>query len=211
MAPHSSVLAWRIPRMGSLVGCRLWGRTESDTTKATQQQQQCLPLIITACIPKSILVNSLYGDQLLHFDIHLILDSCFKNENCGEGNGNPLQYSFLENPMDAGAWWAAIYGVAQSWTRLKRLSSSSSRYLETDLFSHRVQRTPGRLCLPSFPLCIWLLCFWHVWVFALLMLGSGIIDILCTKILSFKLLCGYNIHPSLAHSHTWKLDGTVLS
>ena len=40
MATHSSVLAWRIPGMGSLVRCRLWGRTESDTTKATQQQQQ---------------------------------------------------------------------------------------------------------------------------------------------------------------------------
>ena len=37
----------------------------------------------------------------------------------GEGNGNPLQYSCLENPMDRGAWWAAICGVAQSWTRLK--------------------------------------------------------------------------------------------
>ena len=44
----------------------------------------------------------------------------------GEGNGNPLQYSCLENPRDGGAWWAAIYGVAQSQTRLKRLSSSSS-------------------------------------------------------------------------------------
>ena len=43
----------------------------------------------------------------------------------GEGNGNPLQCSCLENPMDSGAWWAAVYGVAQSWTRLKRLSSSS--------------------------------------------------------------------------------------
>ena len=40
MAPHSSVLAWRIPGMGSLVGCRLWGRTESDTTKVMQQQQR---------------------------------------------------------------------------------------------------------------------------------------------------------------------------
>ena len=44
----------------------------------------------------------------------------------GEGNGNPLQYSCLENPRDGGAWQAAIYGVAQSRTRLKRLSSSSS-------------------------------------------------------------------------------------
>ena len=44
----------------------------------------------------------------------------------GEGNGNPLQCSCLENPRDWGAWWAAVSGVAQSRTRLKRLSSSSS-------------------------------------------------------------------------------------
>ena len=44
----------------------------------------------------------------------------------GEGNGNPLQCSCLENPRDGGAWWVAVYGVAQSRTRLKRLSSSSS-------------------------------------------------------------------------------------
>ena len=43
-----------------------------------------------------------------------------------EGNGNPLQYSCLENPRDGAAWWAAVYGVAQSHIRLKRLSSSSS-------------------------------------------------------------------------------------
>ena len=43
----------------------------------------------------------------------------------GEGNDNPLQCSCLENPRDGGAWWAAVYGVAQSRTRLKRLSSSS--------------------------------------------------------------------------------------
>ena len=44
----------------------------------------------------------------------------------GEGNGNTLQCSCLENPRDGGAWWAAIYGVAQSRTWLKRLSNSSS-------------------------------------------------------------------------------------
>ena len=44
----------------------------------------------------------------------------------GEGNGNPLQCSCLENLRDGGAWWAAVYGVAQSRTRLKRLCSSSS-------------------------------------------------------------------------------------
>ena len=45
----------------------------------------------------------------------------------GEGNGNPLQCSCLENPRDGGAWWATVYGITQSRTRLKRLSSSSSR------------------------------------------------------------------------------------
>ena len=40
----------------------------------------------------------------------------------GEGNGNTLQYSCLENPMDGGAWWAAVHRVAQSWTRLKQLN-----------------------------------------------------------------------------------------
>ena len=55
--------------------------------------------------------------ERLHFHFSL---SCI-----GGGNGNPLQYSCLENPRDGGAWWAAVYGVAQSWTRLKRLSSSS--------------------------------------------------------------------------------------
>ena len=49
---------------------------------------------------------------------------------CGEGNGNPLQCSCLENPRDRGAWWAAVHGVAQSRTRLKRLSSSSSSSME---------------------------------------------------------------------------------
>ena len=44
----------------------------------------------------------------------------------GEGNGNPFQCSCLEDPRDGGSWWAAIYGVTQSWTRLKWLSSSSS-------------------------------------------------------------------------------------
>ena len=47
-----------------------------------------------------------------------------------EGNGTPLQYSCLENPMNGGAWWAAVHGVAQSRTWLKRLSSSSSRWLK---------------------------------------------------------------------------------
>ena len=51
----------------------------------------------------------------------------------GEGNGNPLQCSCLENPRDRGAWWAAVYVVAQSQTQLKRLSSSFSLFIEEDL------------------------------------------------------------------------------
>ena len=56
--------------------------------------------------------------ERLHFHFSL---SCI-----GEGNGNPIHCSCLENPKDGGAWWAAVYGVAQSRTRLKWLSSSSS-------------------------------------------------------------------------------------
>ena len=60
-----------------------------------------------------------YVTERLHFHFSL---SCI-----GEGNGNPLQDSCLENPRDRGDWWATVYGVSQSWTRLKRLSSSSNK------------------------------------------------------------------------------------
>ena len=65
-------------------------------------------------------MGSLESDttERLHFHFSL---SCI-----GEGNGNSLQCSCLENPRDGGAWWAAVYGVAQSWTQLKQLSISSS-------------------------------------------------------------------------------------
>ena len=65
-------------------------------------------------------------DWVLHFPFSL---SCI-----GEGNGNPLQCSCLENPRDGGAWWAAVYGVAQSQTRLKRLSSSIEECEEKVIF-----------------------------------------------------------------------------
>ena len=78
---------------GSLLGCHLWGRTESDTTERLH----------------------------FHFSLSFI----------GGGNGNPLQCSCLENPRDGGAWWAAVHGVAQSRTRLKRLCSSSSSVLSS--------------------------------------------------------------------------------
>ena len=80
-------------------------------------------------------------DWATHFHFSL---SCI-----GEGNGNPLQCSCLESPRDRGAWWAAVYGVAQSRTRLKRLSSSrhSKRLIESlvPLFL-----CPWLLYLPSF-------------------------------------------------------------
>ena len=70
--------------------------------------------------------------ERLHFHFSL---SCI-----GEGNGNPLQSSCLEDPRDGGAWWAAIYGVAQSRTRLKRLSSSSSSIVHGIYIEIRYQR-----------------------------------------------------------------------
>ena len=69
--------------------------------------------------------------ERLHFHFSL---SCI-----GEGNGNPLQCSCLENPKDRGAWWASVYGVAQSWTWLKwRSSSSSAKHLIWSVLSECV-------------------------------------------------------------------------
>ena len=65
----------------------------------------------------------LLNTQLQWFPVHVLV-ICRS-----EGNGTPLQYSCLENPMDGGAWWAAVHGVARSRTQLKRLSSSSSSSL----------------------------------------------------------------------------------
>ena len=75
----------------------------------------------------------------------------------GEGNGNPLQCSCLENPRDEAAWWAAVYGVAESRTRLKQLSSSSSKVILLSVqynFKHfRVNRliTLNHLILTAIP------------------------------------------------------------
>ena len=71
---------------------------------------------LVGCCPQGR--KELDTTEWLHFHFSL---SCI-----GEGNGNPLQCSCLENPKDRGAWWAAIYGVAKSRTQLKQLSSSSS-------------------------------------------------------------------------------------
>ena len=88
MAPHSSTLAWKIPRREEP------GRLQSMGSPRVGHDWETSFSLFTSCI--------------------------------GEGNGNPLQCSCLENPRDRAAWWAAVYEVAQSRTRLKRLSSSSS-------------------------------------------------------------------------------------
>ena len=90
-------------------------------------------------------MGSLESDRTERLHFHFLL-SCI-----GEGNGNPPQCSSLENPRDEGAWWAAVYGVTQSWTRLKWLSSSRSSSNDSN------------------GLCFWLLrrtfnaLFWHAW------------------------------------------------
>ena len=94
METHSSILAWESQGRGSLVGRRLWGRTESDTTEATQQQH--------SSVTKESVCNE--GDP----------DSIPGSGRCpGEGNGNPLHYSCLQNPMDGGAWRATVHEVVR--------------------------------------------------------------------------------------------------
>ena len=106
--------------------------------------------------------------ERLHFHFSLL---CI-----GEGNGNPLQYSCLENPRDGGVWWAAVYGVPQSWTLLKRLSSSSSSSSSSSILKSRDITLPTKVHLVKamvFPVVMWELdceeswapknwCFWTV-------------------------------------------------
>ena len=96
-----SVLAWRIPGTGSLVGCRLRGCTESDTTEATQQQWW------TSLVAQMVKNLPVIQDGTL-------VPSLGWEEPPGEGNGNPLEYSYLKNSKDRGAWQAIVHGVAKS-------------------------------------------------------------------------------------------------
>ena len=65
----------------------------------------------------------------------------------GEGNGTPLQYSCLENPMDGGAWWAAVHGVTESWTQLSDFTFTFHLHaLEKEMATHSsvlAWRIPG--------------------------------------------------------------------
>ena len=88
-----------------------WGRKESDRTEPLS-----LFKLSTSCGAKVNYFIFLRSFRLLtnkRHDYYLFLTALF-----GEGNGNPLQYSCLENPVDGGAWKAAVHGVAEGWARL---------------------------------------------------------------------------------------------
>ena len=64
----------------------------------------------------------------------------------GEGHGNPLQNSCLEDPMDRGAWWATVHRVAKSWTRLKRLHTHTHKHTHTHTHTLWVELCPLKRC-----------------------------------------------------------------
>ena len=120
----------------------------------------------------------------------------------GEGNGNPLQCSCPENPRDRGAWWAAVYGVAQSRTWLKWLSRSSSSSMHTWSDSIWAALPPSELLRTDKRHIQWYggslqLC-WNV----LLCPSASLLLFLCHYISSFldgtgvyKLFLGFMLHP----------------
>ena len=118
MATHSKCSCLENPREGGAWRAALSGFTQSRTRLKRSSSSSSKVLLPGKSHGRRSLVGcSPWGreesdtTERLHF--HFLL-SCI-----GEGNGNPLQCSCLENPRDGGAWWAAIYGVAQSRTRLK--------------------------------------------------------------------------------------------
>ena len=114
---------------GATYGCRMGegsiGSLEKDTATHSSILAWKIPWSLVGCSPWGC--QGWDTTEQLHFRFSL---SCI-----GEGNGNPLQCSCLENPRDGGAWWAAVYGVAQSRTRLKWLSSSRCRKQYYKFFS----------------------------------------------------------------------------
>ena len=139
MATHSSTLAWKISWMEELGRLQSMGllrvghdwATELNWTDGIKQRRQWHPTPVllpgkshgrrslVGCSPWGCKESDTTKRLHFHFSLSVI----------GEGNGNPLQCSCLENPRDRGAWWASVYWVAQSQTRLKRLSNSSSSIL----------------------------------------------------------------------------------
>ena len=113
-----------------------WKKKKKDKfIKDTQNWYLSNPIFFSSCPTPVLLLGKSHGQRSLvgcspwgreELDTTEQLHFHFSLSCIGEGNGNPLQCSCLENPRDGGAWWAAVYGVVQSRTRLKRLSSSSS-------------------------------------------------------------------------------------
>ena len=125
--------------LDSLFARSLQPRNGAPVPEVTGTQQGCLsaqvplrPLLLFSVTGNLIPARILFQFSSFAFCLYL----CFTVTKevlqfltvlvIGEGNGNPLQRSCLKNPRDGGIWWASVYGVAQSRTRLKRLSSSSS-------------------------------------------------------------------------------------
>ena len=125
MAPHSSTFAWKIPwTEEESCGLQSMGSLRVGHDLVTIQQQQNLK-------------------HYFHpFVIFLRASACL-----GEGNGTPLQYSCLENPMDGGALWAAVHGVAKSQTRLSDFTFTFHFHaLEKEMATHSsilAWRIPG--------------------------------------------------------------------
>ena len=119
MATHSSILAWRSPCTEEAGGLQSIGsqRVGHDWSDLAQH----LSTLGRYCISLWIVV--------------------------GEGNSNPLKYSCLENPMDGGAWWAAVHGVTEGWTRLSDFTFTFHFHaLEKEMATHSsvlAWRIPG--------------------------------------------------------------------
>ena len=94
----------------------MWRRRQWQPTPVLLPGKSHERRSLVGCNPWSCKESDMTERLHFHFSLSFI----------GQGNGSPLQCSCLENPRDSGAWWAAVYGVTQSWTELKRLSSSSS-------------------------------------------------------------------------------------
>ena len=140
MATHSSTLAWKIPWMekpGRLQSMGSQSRTRlSDVTftfhfHALEKEIATHSSVIAWRIPGTAEPGGLpsVGSHRVGHDWGY-LAAAAAGQGYGEGSGNPLQCSCLENPRDSRACWAAVYGVAQSQTQLKRISSSSSIHIQ---------------------------------------------------------------------------------
>ena len=116
---------------------RPWDSPGKNTGVGCHFLLQCIKVKSQSEIAQSCLtLSDLMDCSLLGPFVHIITVKTYLKCLIGEGNGNPLQCSCLENPRDRGAWWAAVYGDAQSRTWLKWLSSSNGIQLEAQITLH---------------------------------------------------------------------------